>query len=197
MTRVVVSEFLTLDGVMQAPGGPDEDRVGDFRHGGWQMPYLDEVAGEAVTTGIEASGGFLLGRRTYQIFAAFWPDQPAEDPIAAALNGLPKHVASTTLEEPLKWSNSTLIRGDVAEAVAKLKQPPGKDLVVIGSGLLAQTLMQRDLVDEYQLMIHPVVLGTGKRLFGAGGGKIPLKLVDTKTTGTGVLILTYRRASTE
>jgi dihydrofolate reductase len=197
MTRVVVSEFLTLDGVMQAPGDPDEDRRGDFQHGGWQMSYIDEVAGDAVTKGIEASGGFLLGRRTYEIFAAFWPNQPADDPIAAALNSLPKHVASTTLEEPLKWSNSTLITGDVAEEVAKLKKPPGKDLVVIGSGLLAQTLMQRDLVDEYQLMIHPLVLGTGKRLFGDVGVKIPLKLVDTKTTGTGVLILTYQRASTE
>ncbi len=197
MTRVVVSEFLTLDGVMQAPGDPDEDRKGDFQHGGWQMPYIDEVAGDAVTKGIEASGGFLLGRRTYEIFAAYWPNQPADDPIASALNSLPKHVASTTLEEPLKWSNSTLITGDVAEEVAKLKQPPGKDLVVIGSGLLAQTLMQRDLVDEYQLMIHPLVLGTGKRLFGDVGVKIPLKLVDTKTTGIGVLILTYQRASTE
>jgi dihydrofolate reductase len=196
MARVVVSEFLTLDGVMQAPGAPDEDRDGSFQHGGWQLPYFDEVGGDAVGKGLAAAGGFLLGRKTYEIFAAFWPNQPADDPFAATLNNLPKYVASTTLQEPLTWSNSTLIKGDVADQVSELKQHPGNDLVVIGSGVLAQMLMRHDLVDEYQLMVHPVVLGAGKRLFD-GNVKIPLQLVDTKTTVTGVLILTYQRAPAE
>jgi dihydrofolate reductase len=194
MSRVVVSEFLTLDGVMQAPGDSDEDKEGDFQHGGWQMPYIDDAFGEAVTKGFEAAGGLLLGRTTYEIFAAYWPNQPADDPFAAKLNEMPKHVASTTLGEPLKWNNSTVLKGDVAEAVAKLKEEPGKDLMVIGSGLLAQTLMRHGLVDEYQLMIHPIVVGGGKRLFGDLGVKIPLKVVDSTTSSTGVLIVTYRNA---
>jgi dihydrofolate reductase len=198
MRDVVVSEFLTLDGVMQAPGHSDEDREGGFEHGGWQMPYIDDVFGGAIAKGLGEAGGYLLGRKTYEIFAAFWPNQPSDDPIASTLNNLPKYVASTTLEAPLKWNNSTLIEGDVAEEVGKLKQQqPGKNLVVIGSGALAQTLMQHDLVDEYQLMVHPLVMGSGKRLFADGGVRIPLKLVDRKTTGTGVLILTYRREETD
>jgi dihydrofolate reductase len=194
MSRVVVSEFLTLDGVMQAPGDSDEDKEGDFQHGGWQMPYIDDAFGEAVTKGFEAAGGLLLGRTTYEIFAAYWPNQPADDPFAAKLNEMPKHVASTTLGEPLEWNNSHLLKGDVAEAVAKLKEEQGKDLMVIGSGLLAQTLMRHGLVDEYQLMIHPIVVGGGKRLFGDVGVKIPLKVVDSTTSSTGVLIVTYRNA---
>jgi dihydrofolate reductase len=197
MSNIVISEFLTLDGVMQAPGSSDEDREGGFEHGGWQMPYNDDVAGEAIAKGMSEKGGYLLGRKTYEIFAAFWPNQPSDDPIASALNNLPKYVTSRTLQKPLKWNNSTLIDGDVAEEVAKLKQQPGKNLMVIGSGALAQTLMQHDLIDEYQLMVHPLVLGSGKRLFPDGGMKIPLKLVDMKTTGTGVLILTYRREETD
>jgi dihydrofolate reductase len=197
MRDIVLSEFLTLDGVMQAPGDSDEDREGGFEYGGWQMPYIDDVFGEAIAKGLGEAGGYLLGRKTYEIFAAFWPNQPADDPFASTLNSLPKYVASRTLEAPLKWNNSTLIEGDVAQEVAKLKQEPGKNLVVIGSGALAQTLMQNDLVDEYQLMVHPLVMGSGKRLFADGGMKLPLKLVDTKTTGTGVLILTYRREETD
>jgi dihydrofolate reductase len=192
MSRVVVSEFLTLDGVMQAPGGSDEDREGGFPHGGWQMPYLDDAAGEAVSKGFEAAGGLLLGRTTYEIFAPYWPNQ--DGPFAAQLNEMPKYVASTTLEEPLEWNNSSLLKGDVAEAVAGLKEQPGKDLMVIGSGRLAQTLMRHDLVDEYRLQINPIVLGTGKRLFGDEGVKIPLKLVDSKPSSTGVLIVTYQKA---
>jgi dihydrofolate reductase len=192
MSRVVVSEFLTLDGVMQAPGGSDEDREGGFQHGGWQMTYFDDAAGEAVSKGFEAAGGLLLGRTTYEIFAAYWPNQ--DEPFAVQINEMPKYVASTTLEEPLEWNNSSLLKGDVAEAVARLKEQPGKDLMVIGSGRLAQTLMRHELVDEYRLMIHPIVLGTGKRLFGDDDGKLPLKLVDSKTSSTGVLIVTYRNA---
>jgi dihydrofolate reductase len=194
VSRVIVSEFLTLDGVLQAPGDSEEDRSGGFEHGGWQLPYFDEAAGSAISEGMATSGGFLLGRRTYEINAAFWPNQPADDPFAAAMNGLPKYVASTTLQEPLVWQNSTLIKGDVPEAVAKLKQQPGKDLQVIGSGELVQTLIRHDLVDEYRLMVHPLVLGSGRRLFRDGTVRTALQLVDTKTTGTGVVILTYRPA---
>jgi dihydrofolate reductase len=194
MRKVIVSTFLTLDGVMQAPGGPDEDRSGGFEHGGWQMPYFDDVAGSAISEGMAASGAFLLGRKTYEIFAAYWPSAPDDDPIAAVMNGIQKYVVSTTLEEPLEWNNSTLIKGDIAAEVTKLKQQPGKDLQVIGSGDLAQTLMQHDLVDEYQLMVNPIVLGSGNRLFREGSATSPLRLVDSKTTSTGVLILTYQPA---
>jgi dihydrofolate reductase len=194
MRKVIVSTFLTLDGVMQAPGGPDEDRSGGFEHGGWQMPYFDDVAGSAISEGMAASGAFLLGRKTYEIFAAYWPSAPDDDPIAAVMNSIQKYVVSTTLEEPLEWNNSTLIKGDIAAEVTKLKQQPGKDLQVIGSGDLAQTLMQHDLVDEYQLMVNPIVLGSGKRLFREGSATSPLRLVDSKTTSTGVLILTYQPA---
>ena len=192
MRKVRLNTFLTLDGVMQGPGAPDEDLEGGFEHGGWQMPYFDEVAGSVVEEGMTTSGGFLLGRKTYEIFAAFWPQAP--DDMAAAINDLPKYVASTTLQEPLEWNNSTLLKGDIADEVNELKEQPGKDLDVIGSGSFAQTLMKLDLVDEYRLMIHPIVLGTGKRLFDGGLPIRTLELVDTKTTSTGVLILTYRRA---
>lgn len=194
MRKVIVSTFLTLDGVMQAPGATDEDRAGGFEHGGWQMPYFDEAAGSAIFEGMASSDGFLMGRKTYEIMAPFWPSQPSNDPAAAQMNNLVKYVVSTTLEEPLEWSNSTLLKGDVATEVPKLKQEAGKDLQVIGSGELAHSLMQHDLVDEYRLMVHPVVLGTGKRLFKEGGTKIPLRLIDSKTSGTGVLILTYQPA---
>lgn len=194
MRKVIVNTFLTLDGVMQGPGGSDEDREGGFESGGWQMPYFDEVAASVVEDGMTSSGGFLLGRKTYEIFAAFWPNAPDDDPGAAIMNAMPKFVASTTLEEPLAWNNSTLLRGDIAEEVNRLKQQPGKNLDVIGSGGFAQTLMHLDLVDEYQLMIHPIVLGSGKRLFDGGLPIRTLELADTKTTSTGVVILTYRAA---
>ena len=143
MRKVIVTEFLSLDGVMQAPGDPDEDRSGGFPHGGWQMRYFDDVFAEMAFESMKETGGFLFGRRTYEIMAAFWPSQPDDDPFAATLNGLPKYVASTTLSEPLDWRNSTLLHGDVAKAVAELKQQPGKNLVVLGSGELVQTLMER------------------------------------------------------
>lgn len=196
MRKVIVGEFLTLDGVMQAPGDTDEDRRAGFEHGGWQMPFFDEVMGSAVSEGMAGSGGLLLGRRTYALFAAYWPSAPADDAFAATMNGLPKFVASTTLEEPLEWNNSTLLKGDVAEAVAELKEQPGKDLQVIGSGDLVQTLMRHDLVDEYRLMIHPIVLGSGRRLFRDGSAMTRLRLVDSTTTGTGVVMLTYQPAVT-
>ncbi len=191
MRKVIVNEFLTLDGVMQAPGLPDEDRSGGFEHGGWQMPLMDDEAGSAITEGLAATGGLLLGRVTYEIFAGFWPNAPADDPLAQTINGLPKYVVSTTLREPLEWNNSHLIKGDVANEVARLKAEPGKDLRVIGSGELVQTLIGHDLVDEYDLMIYRVVLGSGKRLFREDSPEISLRLVDSKTSKTGVLIVTY------
>lgn len=194
MRKVIVGTFVTLDGVMQAPGAPDEDRAGGFEHGGWQMPYFDEAAGAAIFEGMASSDGFLMGRKTYEIMAPYWPSQPSEDPLAAQMNNLSKYVVSTTLEEPLEWSNSTLLKGGVETEVPKLKQQAGKDLQVIGSGELAYSLMQHGLVDEYRLMVHPVVLGSGKRLFKEGGTKIPLRLIDSKTSSTGVLILTYEPA---
>jgi dihydrofolate reductase len=192
MRKIIVSEFVTLDGVMQAPGGPDEDRRGGFEYGGWQQLYYDKLEGSIVINGIEASGGFLLGRRTYEIFAGYWPNQSSEDTLASMINRIPKYVLSTTLKEPLTWSNSSLIKGDVEEEVTKLKQQDGKNLLVIGSGELVQTLMKYDLIDEYSLMMHPIVLGSGMRLFRDESPKTSLKLVDSKTTTTGVMILTYQ-----
>ncbi len=192
MRKLGVFEFVTLDGVMQAPSGPEEDRRGGFEHGGWVMPYLNEVAASVGLEGMAASGGLLLGRVTYENMAAYWPSAPAEDPFAEGINNLPKFVVSTTLQEPLAWNNSRLIKGDIAEEVAKLKQQPGKDLGILGSGELVHTLMQHNLIDEYQLMVFPIVLGSGKRLFRDGGPTTALRLVDTKTTSTGVAILSYQ-----
>jgi dihydrofolate reductase len=194
MRKVIVNEFLTLDGVMQAPGDPDEDRSGGFPHGGWQMPFFDDVAGAEIDAGMGQAGGYLLGRRTYEIMAAYWPTASADDPFTATMNAMPKHVASTTLREPLEWQNSTLIQGDVAKGVAELKEQDGKDLHVIGSGELARSLMENGLVDEYRLMINPIVLGSGMRLFEAGVPTTTMRLVDSKTSSTGVLIVTYAPA---
>ena len=190
MRKLTVSEFMSLDGVMQAPGGADEDTEGGFRHGGWQMGYFDDVAGERIGASMAQTGAFLLGRRTYEIFASYWPTQSDDDPFAKILNGLPKYVASTTLGEPLAWQNSTLLQGDVAKAVAELKEGEGGNIVVLGSGGLVQTLYENDLVDEYALMIHPIVLGSGKKLFREVPRK-PLKLADSVTTSTGVVMATY------
>jgi dihydrofolate reductase len=193
MRKVIVSEFMTLDGVVQAPGGVDEDLEGGFAHGGWQMPYFDEIGGKTILEGIAQAGGFLLGRRTYEIFAAYWPNAPEEEKaFAAPLNELPKYVASRTLSEPLEWENSSLLVGDVAQAVAALKQAPGKDIRVIGSGNLVQTLTEHGLVDEYMLMIHPIVVGGGKRLFRDDGGRHAFELADSQVTTTGVIMATYR-----
>lgn len=189
--RVVVNEFVSLDGVMQAPGQPDEDREGGFAHGGWQRPYFDDVFARDALERTKETDGFLFGRKTYEIMAAFWPSQPDDVPFAAVLNGRPKYVASTTLSEPLEWKGSTLLHGDVAKAVAELKEQPGKNLVVLGSGELVQTLMENDLVDEVGLMINPIVLGSGKRLFREGGASKPFRLVDSKTSTTGVLIARF------
>jgi dihydrofolate reductase len=194
MPKIVVSEFLTLDGVMQAPGDPNEDRSGGFDQGGWQLAYFDDIFGSTMMDAFAATGGMLLGRVTYENFAAFWPKQPADDPLAATMNGLQKYVVSTTLAEPLTWQNSTLIKADVPGAVAKLRAGSGKEIQVIGSGELVQTLIRHDLVDAYRLMVHPLVLGKGKRLFRDDTALTKLRLVDSKATTTGVLILTYEPA---
>ncbi|MBO9663991.1 dihydrofolate reductase family protein [Dokdonella sp.] len=190
--KLVVGTFITLDGVMQAPGGPDEDRSGGFEHGGWLVPYFDERMGELVTGWSEAADALLLGRKTYEIFAAHWPHVGDEDPIAAKLNRTRKYVASRTLQR-LDWNHSTLLRGDVAAEVARLKREPGGELQVTGSGELIQTLFRHDLVDEFRLWVFPLVLGRGKRLFGDGAMPSALTLTDTITSSTGVAIHLYRR----
>jgi dihydrofolate reductase len=190
--RLFVSEFLTVDGVMQAPGGSDEDLEGGFEHGGWQLAYFDDVFAKSMTEVMERTGAFLLGRKTYELFAAYWPTAKEEvGEFADLMNEMPKYVASTTLRPPLEWQNSTLLEGDPAQAVAALKQEEGKDLQVIGSGRLARWLQAEGLVDEYRLMIHPLVLGSGKRLFAEGGPRIQLRLLDSTVSTTGVLIVTY------
>jgi dihydrofolate reductase len=159
MRKVIVNEFMSLDGVAQAPGGADEDTSGGFEHGGWHLRYFDDSSQNWVVEGLPKTGGFLLGRRTYEIFAAYWPNAGEEEQvIAQPLNTLPKYVASTTLSEPLEWQNSTLLQGDVAEAVAALKQEEGDDLHVIGSTELVHTLIEHDLVDEFRVMIDPLLL---------------------------------------
>jgi dihydrofolate reductase len=190
MSDVTMFTSLTLDGVMQAPGRPDEDRRGGFAHGGWAQPYNDPVMASVAAEGMANSGSLLLGRRTYEDFYSFWPHQ-TDNPFTEVLDNAQKYVASTTLAEPLPWRNSTLLEGDAAEAVAGLKQQPGKDLVVLGSGELARSLMRRDLVDRYVLLIHPLVLGSGRRLFTDGGTFAALRLVHARTTTTGVVIATY------
>jgi len=193
--KIVVNEFLTLDGVMQAPGGADEDRSGGFEYGGWQLSHHDDMVGTTVVEGMAEAGAFLLGRRTFEIFASYWPTAPAEtQAVAVPLNTLPKYVASTSLREPLTWNNSTLISGDLAKGVRKLKQESGKDLHVIGSGNLVQTLIAEDLVDEYRLMVYPIVLGIGARLFREGIPRRPLALIESKITTTGIVIARYRPA---
>ena len=197
MLKVVVSQFLTLDGVMQAPGDPNEDRSGGFDQGGWQLAYFDEAFGNFVMEGFAATGGLLLGRLTYENFARHMPNQPADDPVAGSMNEWRKYVVSTSLAEPLTWQNSTLIQGDVPSEVAKLKQGAGKDIQVMGSGELVQTLIRHNLVDEYRLMIHPLVLGTGKRLFRDETPLTRFRLVDSKASGKGVMLLTYLPANEE
>jgi dihydrofolate reductase len=192
MRKVIVNEFMSLDGVVQAPGGAEEDTTGGFEHGGWHMPYMDDTAQKEVTEGIHEAGGFLLGRRTYEIFAGYWPQAPEEEQvIAEPLNTKPKYVASSTLAEPLEWQNSTVLEGDVAEAVAKLKQEDGSDLHVIGSADLVQTLIEHDLVDEYRVMIDPISLGGGKRLFRENGSLKKLHLIDSQVTSTGAILARY------
>jgi dihydrofolate reductase len=189
--KLTVQTFLTLDGVMQAPGGPDEDPDGHFAHGGWSFAYDDDAFGAAVVDWMSRAGGVLLGRKTYEIFAGYWPQVTDPDnPVASQLNALPKYVASTTLSS-VDWNNSTLLGGDVVSEVTKLKEREGGELQVHGSSELLQTLIGADLVDEYLLYWFPVYLGTGKKLFRDGAPARSLKLLDTRTTSKGVIISRY------
>ena len=190
MRKVVVLNNLTLDGVMQGPGRPDEDTRDGFTYGGWSMPYNDAVKGQAMGEGMSRGADLLFGRRTYEDFFDVWPKR-TNNPFTPVLNAARKYVASRTLKEPLPWENSTLLEGDAADAVARLKQEDGLDLLVMGSGVLAESLRRRGLVDDYILMIHPLVLGTGRRLF-ADGAMSSLTLVKSVPTTTGVIIATYR-----
>jgi dihydrofolate reductase len=191
MGKIVVFTSLSLDGVTQAPGRPDEDRRDGFQRGGWAAPYADEVTGSVAAEGMANTGGLLLGRRTYEDFYAYWPKQ-TDNPFTAVLNNIQKYVASTTLTQPLPWSNSTLLKTDVPESVRELKAQAGNDIVVLGSGNLVRSLMRHDLVDEYVLLIHPLVLGSGHRLFPDNGVFAELRLIDVRTTTTGVVIATYQ-----
>lgn len=190
MPKIIVNAFLTLDGVMQAPGGPDEDPEGGFPHGGWQAPYVDDVMGRLVTEGTADADGFLLGRKTYDIFASYWPKvTDPGNPIATALNARPKYVVSRSLDRVL-WNNSSLIKGDVVAEVRKLRQQPGRTVQTWGSTELLQTLLKNDLVDEFRLFMFPVVLGSGKRLFAGGTTPLSLRQVESVTSSKGA---TYHR----
>jgi dihydrofolate reductase len=192
MRKIVVVEWITLDGVVQAPGHPDEDRDGGFEHGGWHLRYFDDTSRDWVVQGYAEAGGFLFGRRTYENLAAYWPHASEEEQvIAEPLNTKPKYVASRTLLGPLEWQNSTVLTGDVAQAVLALKQEDGRDLHVIGSPQLVQTLAEHHLVDEYRLMIDPLIMGGGKRLFRDSTAAKPLRLVESRVTSTGAILANY------
>lgn len=194
MRTLIACEFMSLDGVVQAPAYPDEDMTGGFKHGGWNVRYLDAASMKWVVENVTTAGGFLLGRRTYDTFAAHWPNASAEEqPLARPLNALPKYVASRTLKAPLAWHNSTLLESDVPAAVSRLKHEAIGNLVTIGSTELLHTLMAHDLVDELRVMIDPVILGGGKRFFLDDGRLTSLRLVASEVTGTGAILATYAR----
>jgi dihydrofolate reductase len=191
MRKVVVTEYVTLDGIMEDPGGGE-----GTTHGGWSFQFWSEEAAKYKFDELFASDALLLGRVTYEGFAKAWPTVKDEVGFAERMNSIPKYVVSTTLTE-FEWNNSHLIQGNIAEEVAKLKQQEGKDILVVGSATLVQSLMQADLIDEYRLMVHPVVLGGGKRLFRDGSAKTVLQLVDTKSFSSGIVVLSYQPAGKE
>ncbi|MEU0987240.1 MULTISPECIES: dihydrofolate reductase family protein [unclassified Streptomyces] len=194
MAKLSITTFLTLDGVVQAPGGPGEDTSGGFDLGGWSVPYGDEDFGRFVTEVFDRSGAFLLGRRTYDIFAGYWPKMTdPNDPVASRLNSLPKYVASTTLERA-DWDGTTVIGKDIAREVADIKQRTEGELQIHGSGTLAQSLMAHDLIDTFHLLVFPVFLGKGRRFFADGAVPTALRHTDARTTSTGVAIHTYELA---
>ncbi|MEU7297637.1 dihydrofolate reductase family protein [Streptomyces exfoliatus] len=194
MATLSLTQFLTLDGVHQAPGGPQEDPSGGFEHGGWSVPFGDEDFGQYMNEVFTRPTAFLLGRRTYEIFASYWPqhDDPA-DPIASKLNALPKYVATTTLDSA-DWTGTTLLRGDVVKEVADLKESLDGEIQMHGSGGLARTLLDHDLIDTLHLLVFPVILGTGRRLFSDGVRPTAFRNTESRTTGSGVALLTYERA---
>jgi dihydrofolate reductase len=190
--KLTITTFLSVDGVMQGPGGPDEDRSDGFDRGGWLVPHFDEATGLFMNEVFDKADAFLLGRRTYEIFAAYWPKvTDADDPVAGRLNTLPKYVVSTRLGSA-SWHNSTIVGGARPAEENKHKGLPGRELQVHGSGILAQTLLDNDLVDELRLLTFPVIVGAGRRLFPDAGVATGLSLVDTRTTGSGVAIHVYQ-----
>jgi dihydrofolate reductase len=192
MSRLTVTAFVSLDGVMQAPGGPKEDSSGGFKYGGWTAPYGSEEGFKSIVEWFSQAGSFLLGRKTYQIFANYWPKvTDPQHPIAGPLNSLPKYVASKTLKK-VEWNNSKLLKGNLVAAIKKLKAEEGKDLQVHGSSGLLQTLLKAGLVDEFRLITYPVVLGKGKRLFGSGTMPCAMELADSKRSPNGVMLQVYR-----
>ena len=193
MRELIVAEFITLDGVIQAPGGADEDVEGGFQYGGWTRPYWHDDIGAHFFQALTHADAFLLGRKTWQIHGGAFEPMAAGDPFFDAINGISKYVVSTTLKSASAWRNSTLISSHVAEAVRGLKQQPGKNILVDGSSVLMQTLVQEDLVDEYLLHVYPLVLGGGKRLFPAGK-RLNLKLIESQALPTGVVFQRYRQA---
>ena len=193
MGKLIVTEFVTLDGVAQAPGGPDEDRDSEFTHGGWQAPLLDEAAGNAVFEQSKNMDALLLGRRTYEIFANYWPNAPEEIPFTGLLNGVPKYVASRTLAGPLSWEGSTLLTGDFAESITAVKERHER-VHVIGSLDLVQSLLRFGLVDRLNLWLYPLLLGSGKQVFGDGTVPTALRLTESHTYPNGTLQLTYETA---
>ena len=190
MRKVVVVNNVSMDGVMQAPGRADEDTRGGFTHGGWAAEYNDAVKGQTMAKGMAKGGDLLFGRRTYEDFFEVWPNRK-DNPFTAVLDNTQKYVASTSLREPLPWKNSTLLHGDAADAVAELKSSEGGDLTVLGSGVLVQSLLRRNLVDHITLLIHPLTLGPGRRLFGDDGTMAKFRLDQHVVTTTGVIIATY------
>jgi dihydrofolate reductase len=196
MRRITVVESVTLDGVMQAPGRRDEDTRGGFDRGGWAQPYSDEVMGAEMSKGMGRTE-LLFGRRTYEDFSSFWPNQPGPNPFTDVLNNTQKYVVSRSLTEPLAWEHSTLLAGDAGAAVSELKEQDGMDLVVLGSGELVRSLMDRNLVDELTLLIHPLVLGSGRRLFADAGPAGEFRLTNSVPTTTGVIIATYARGEVD
>jgi dihydrofolate reductase len=189
MRKVIAAAFISLDGVMQAPGGPEEDPTGGFEYGGWTFNYWDEVAGQAIGESFARPFALLLGRKTYEIFAAHWPNY--DDGIGRAFNAATKYVATNSLET-LTWENSVALRGEAADAVGRLKREDGPDLLTQGSSLLLQSLLARRLIDELRLFTFPVVLGKGKKLFGEGAAPAALELVESKTSTTGIIVSRYR-----
>ena len=194
MRKLAIVEFVTLDGVMQSLGSPDEDREGGFAHGGWSAPYGDEISGRAAGEGMTGTTAYLFGRKTYEKMAAHWPFEPETNPIAAHLNATPTYVVTKTLYS-VAWAGTEILSGDVAASVLDLKQHGDGGITVLGSGVLVQTLIEHDLIDEYRIFVHPLVLGTGKRLFRETSQPLPLRLVDCTRTTTGVLLLTYQPES--
>lgn len=197
MRKVVANEWTSLDGVIQSAGS-DDDTSGGFRHGGWHLPYFDEISQRWVVEGYQRADGFLFGRRTYELLAGYWPSAPEEEQaIARPLNNLPKYVATRTLSDPLEWEHATVLQGNVPDAVRALKEEDGGDLHLVGSSQLARTLVEHGLVDVFRLMVDPLVLGGGKGFLPDDGAMRPLRLVDNEVTPTGALLLTYEVASPE